>query len=419
MDRADQYRLSQYQFLKFIDEKGKISLKRNELDGRICVEKHIDFETEPVYQFLKTHPNAGTPEIYECVEDEEYVIVLEEYVTGETLEQLRSEREFSQGEAADIIFRLCQILEPLHQANPPIVCRDLKAENVIVDREGELKIIDFDIARVYRPGQNRDTHMLGTQEYAAPEQFGYQQTDPRTDIYALGVLLNYLVLGKFLFEQKLQGPLGTVVEKCTRMDPDQRYQTVGALALDLQGKRKHLDAGVESGTSRGQNKNSYSSDYSGRNHSRFKGTNASSFTGTTDSTERKQDVKKVKEQKKSAVGAQSYCPPGFRTRTPWKMVVAVCGYIFLTYFCFTLQFDTEAGMPLTGFWLWVERFLIWFSQLIFIALVCNYRGWREGLPLLRSQKRIVRIIGYCFAEILLFAAVILILTILDMIFLFS
>jgi len=64
-----------------------------------------------------------------------------------------------------------------HNAVPPIICRDLKAQNVIMTNDGKIKLIDFDIARVYQPGKGRDTMLMGTQGYAAPEQFGFGQTD--------------------------------------------------------------------------------------------------------------------------------------------------------------------------------------------------------------------------------------------------
>ena len=233
MTQITSQRLAAYQDFGFLDEKEKIRLKRSRDTGAICVEKHIAPESASVYRYLAAHPNPAAPEILECIETESGLIVIEEYIEGETLEELLGEGGFSAERAAGIILDLCSALLPLHSAEPPIICRDLKAENVMIDKAGAVRIVDFDISRTWQPGKTRDTLLLGTREYAAPEQFGFRQTDARTDIYALGVLLNYLMLRKFPAEESLSGTWGEIVGKCTRMDPEQRYQNVGELAKAL------------------------------------------------------------------------------------------------------------------------------------------------------------------------------------------
>jgi serine/threonine-protein kinase len=91
---------------------------------------------------------------------------------------------------------LCNVLEYLHGRSPPVVFRDLKPGNVMLTPTSEVKLIDFGIARFFKPGQARDTVNLGTPGYAAPEQYGsLSQTDPRSDIYGLGALLHQMVTG--------------------------------------------------------------------------------------------------------------------------------------------------------------------------------------------------------------------------------
>ena len=132
-------------------------------------------------------------------------------MTGQNLEEMLVGQNISEKEAVFIISQLCDALKPLHNADPPIICRDLKAANVMITMDKEVKIIDFDIARTYQKGQHCDTEMMGTKEYAAPEQYGFRQTDARTDIYAMGVLLNYIISGKYPVEEIVDGKLKWII----------------------------------------------------------------------------------------------------------------------------------------------------------------------------------------------------------------
>lgn len=173
------------------------------------------------------------PKIYECIQTDTNLIVIEEYLSGKNLEEMLKEKYFSEKDAADIIICLCDALYPLHHAKMPVICRDLKAENVILTNEGEVKLVDFDIARIYQPGKSKDTVMMGTQGYAAPEQFGFGQTDARTDIYAMGVLLNYMLVREFPMEKLTEGKFRTIVLKCIKINPEDRYQNVDELKADI------------------------------------------------------------------------------------------------------------------------------------------------------------------------------------------
>ena len=113
-----------------------------------------------------------------------------------------------------------------------IVHRDVKAENVIL-RGDQAVLIDFDASRVFKDEISRDTQVLGTTGYAAPEQYGIAQTDQRADIYALGVLLNILLTGRHPSKELAGGRLGRVVQKCTRVNPQKRYKNVLHLMEDL------------------------------------------------------------------------------------------------------------------------------------------------------------------------------------------
>lgn len=194
MELVEEYRLSEYQDLGMLTDKEQVHIVRNRVNGQIAVRKVVSSDRLRIYAFLQKNQNPFLPVIYECIQQKDELIVIEEYLTGKNLGEWVKDHSFSENEVVRIGIDLCNAMKPLHHANPPIICRDLKPENVIITLDGRLKVVDFDIARTYQMGQRKDTVMMGTQGYAAPEQFGFGQTDARTDIYGIGALLNYLLV---------------------------------------------------------------------------------------------------------------------------------------------------------------------------------------------------------------------------------
>ena len=153
--------------------------------GRARVLKTIHAGHLP-YALLKAHPSPLWPEIVFCAEDADETVVVEEYVSGHTLEERRRARNWlTEAEAALLLASLAVGLADLHALG--IVHRDIKPSNIIIESTGQARLIDFDAARVMKPGASHDTHRLGTEGYAPPEQFGAGATDGRSDLYALGV----------------------------------------------------------------------------------------------------------------------------------------------------------------------------------------------------------------------------------------
>lgn len=123
-------------------------------------------------------------------------------------------------------------LEPIHRDG--IVHRDITASNIIYAGGENFYLIDFGNARTYKPDQATDTEYIGTQNYAAPEQFGFGQSSKKTDIYSIGVLMNVLLTGgKFTYEQLYKGALGRVIKKCTRVHAGSRYAGMRHLRFGL------------------------------------------------------------------------------------------------------------------------------------------------------------------------------------------
>lgn len=353
MDIEQEYRLQMYQDLGPLGMQEEIRLKRNKIYGNICVEKRVSSELKHIYDFLKENNTRGVPQIQECILEEDSLIIIEEYVAGRTLEAIVREAPLGEEEVVRIILQLCDILDVLHNATPSIICRDIKAENIMIDLEGCVWLVDFNIARTFQEGKKRDTVILGTAEYAAPEQFGFFQTDNRTDIYALGVLINYMMTRKFPVEEMVKGRLFQIVQKCTYLEPGKRYQDIEKVKEEL-------------------------------------------F----------QLYPSYRKQKERNTDKKSFVPPGFRSNTFWKKIVAVIGYLFCVWFSFSMEIKSE-NVVLSGWLLRVEQGIIFVSQMLFVGVVCNYRGWRDQIPLFNKKSRYVRIVLYFLTElVLLFAAAI-------------
>ncbi len=204
-------------------------------DGRAeYVAKIIFPEDVPVYRHL-ARISAETPNIARIhgvftVNGE--LCAVRDFVEGMTLEEYRKmNAPLPDREVKRVVVDVCRGLIPVHAAG--IVHRDITPSNIIIDRDGRAVIIDFGISRTVKPGKLADTMILGTQGYAAPEQFGFRQTDARADVYALGVLINYLVTGRLPNEERAIGSLGKVAEKCTKPDPEDRYRSAREVAYAL------------------------------------------------------------------------------------------------------------------------------------------------------------------------------------------
>lgn len=239
-------KLSSYRELKRLDASGKVVLLCDERTGQRLVRKKISLYSREVYSYLMEADFPGIPKIYDCTEAGEELIVLEEYVEGTTLRRYLNENgPFPEKEASRIICELCEILIRLHEGKHPVVGRDLKPENIILTEDLHPVIIDFDSAKFVRNEKN-DTMLLGTPGYAAPEQYGFGASDERTDIYAVGVILNEMLTGCIPMEQTVKGTCGRVIRRCTNLDPQARPKTLRSV-LGMLGYKKYLPPGFRTG----------------------------------------------------------------------------------------------------------------------------------------------------------------------------
>ena len=161
---------------------------------KAMIEATTSFQREVSVLSQLDHPNL--PSIYEHFQNPGYWYLVMDFIAGETLEEYQSKapkRSLLLSEVLDFGIQLCIVLDYLHSQQPSIVFRDLKPANIMRTPTGQLYLIDFGIARYFKPGQAKDTVALGSLGYAAPEQYGKAQTTPRADIYSLGAVLHQLL----------------------------------------------------------------------------------------------------------------------------------------------------------------------------------------------------------------------------------
>lgn len=203
-------------------------------------------------ELLKKLRHPGLPAFVKEYRNAEMRCLVREFVAGQSLDQLAREAPPARPQALAIAIQLCEILAYLHGQTPPIIHRDIKPQNIIVDERGKVTLIDFGISRLYDEVAQADTMSLGTRPYAPPEQYGFSQTDARSDIYSLGVVLRWLLTRREDVPQTsrmLTDPwLVRIVDKCTAFAPEDRYQHVGQVRTALAGRQGlHLPALAASG----------------------------------------------------------------------------------------------------------------------------------------------------------------------------
>lgn len=186
---------------------------------------------------LKDINHRGIPTFVEENKNDEMTCVIREYVEGTPLDKLVYQKPLSERQVISICIQLCDILICIHQHNPPVIHRDIKPQNIIVQNDGNIKLIDFGISRTYSEEAKNDTVYIGTDKFAPPEQYGFSQTDCRSDIFSVGVLLNWLLTGSTDVRESLgtieNERLAKIIGKCTAFDPKDRYSSASKLKTAL------------------------------------------------------------------------------------------------------------------------------------------------------------------------------------------
>lgn len=229
-------------------------------------------------------------------------------------------------ERKDILNQIFDGISYLHHADPSIIHRDIKPSNIMIDQNRIVKIIDYDAAKLYVKNQSRDTVLLGTDGIAAPEQYGFGASDTRTDIYALGMLI------KEMFSDDIN--MLEVSNRCTNMNPDDRYQSIEELkrAASIQTKKK------------------------------------------------------------------SYMNiPGFRSDKKWHKIVASIGYFFIVLISFSSEVLVGDHVVTNPVYCFLARLTILFMVLGWVDVFTEWTGIFNHFPWIHDKNIIKRILGYSFA----------------------
>lgn len=191
-------------------------------------------------ELLRELHHSGLPAFVEEYQNDEMICVVREYAQGVPMDKLAQEKPLTEQQTISMGVQLCDILIYLHGQASPIIHRDIKPQNIIVDEDGTIKLIDFVISRVYDEAAKTDTVFFGTQEFAPPEQYGFSQTDSRSDIFSLGVLLCWLLTGEAEVKKALGSiknrRLAGIIKKCTAFAPKDRYMNAVRVKDALTGR---------------------------------------------------------------------------------------------------------------------------------------------------------------------------------------
>ncbi len=354
MSLSDELALSYYKPVADINADRTVKLVQHTQTGKFYVSKHIAIYNPDVYRSLMADPVPDTPVIYELAEDDSGLTLIEEYLPGDTLQEiLDRDGVFTEDEVIGLLLQLCRIISALHHREPPIIHRDIKPSNIIISPDNVLKLLDFNTAKYEDPDESRDTRLLGTAGYAAPEQYGFGASAVQTDLYSMGVLMNVLLCGAVPSEKLADGSLSAIIKKCTELNPSDRFSDVDELEKALNDLRGDKTPKTKAGSH-------------------------PSWT--------------------------RFLPPGFRTGNALHMMLAVPGYLIIFYLGLTLNIDSDSRLDLT-----LNRIAVILILLLIVFFSADYLDIQERLPLTGSKKWPVLLTGIILYDILLSLTVLIML----------
>lgn len=357
-----------YRFISFInEEKGLMKVSHDKTDNAVFVAKKIRAISVDIYSRLQNYRFAGIPEIFDIIRADDYMIVIEQLIDGQNLgEMIEEDRNYLKhvDNIDHIIAELLNTLEELSSATPVIIHRDIKPDNIMIDNDKKVFLIDFSISRELDGDKVRDTIAMGTRGFAAPEQYGFSESDIRTDFYGLGATIKYILDNvdmdrSYLPDNERLKLIEDFTAKCMMMDKKDRFQNVREIRRFL-GYKQPEDIKVG-------DKKTVRAD---KNRIRSRKSETGNKTNEID--------KKY-----------SYALPGFRTKKPEKMVLATFGYSLVFAFSILAGFvevDGYNGLSESEIYFIniLTSILTFLVLLIVIFFLFNYRGMKDSFPIVRD-----------------------------------
>ncbi len=368
----DDYISNTYEYMGNLTGQGNSYIVLDKLNKRKYILKQLKRFDENIYVTLKDMKINGVPQIYEIYhldsDGEDSLVIIEEYIKGVTLTSYIEENDVTEEKLVSIIIKLTDILDKLHNLKPPVIHRDIKPDNIILSDIGKTYLIDFNISRNYTGIKSKDTVIMGTAGFAAPEQFGFGESDARTDIYGLGATVKYIIDRCEIKSERLT----KLVEKSTKLSPDDRFQNVDELRKTVLNNLNFVNKDKDIQDSQKAN---------------------------------------ISNSRADKLNIKSYALPGFRKKNPFHMLVAVFVYAFLIYCTVTYKLGDYMSDN-KAFELNVNR--IGYSLALFLVFLfsCNYLNWQNKIKWLENQSGIKRIAGVIIIDIFIILITALIVSIL-------
>ncbi|MGN0294017.1 MAG: serine/threonine protein kinase [Lachnospiraceae bacterium] len=430
MSLEDLCTLSYYKKVADIDSSKNVSLVQHTQNHRFYVRKILEIYNAEIYRWLQQSNYIYFPRVYECVEMENEMsvpclTVIEEYIPGETYEDIfREQGPLSEEKAVELGIELCRALSTIHALNPPVIHRDVKPSNMIRQRDGHLCLIDFNAAKTYNSQKQTDTVVIGTDGFAAPEQYGYRQCVIQTDIYGIGASMNYLLTGRTAREQLYTGApisareqipfptsgqipfsvseqapsmtwqrgqnlLSHIIEKATAFEPSGRYQNVQEMMEELERclvlLRKNVDNATYKTITDMTNIPPEPANISPDNEETV---SAKPFSEKSSSAKlsfiKSVFVKTAPEYPRPW---QKYLPPGFRSLSFTHIIPAIFGYLLIFAIGSGTVVTDENGAAVTGMQLWMNRACVTALMLHAVCFLCNYLNIREKAPFMKQIRQ--------------------------------
>lgn len=353
MNIQNELTLSFYKEIALLNAEHQVVLVQHIQTGQIFVKKTLDVYNLNVYSYLKDNPILGIPKIYELIQQEQSLIVIEDYISGQSVETiLEKNGAIPEDKVIKYTLQLCDTLSKLHSAVPSIIHRDIKPTNIIITPYGTAILIDLNAAK-HASDKDKDTTLLGTRGYAAPEQYGFGSSGVQTDIYAVGMLMNTMLTGSFS-QQIIEGRLNSVIKKCTELTPSNRYDSITALLKVLY---------------------------------------------PLDDADNRIFIPTLR---------KNLLPPGFRTGSYLKMLIASTYYIFILWLCWDLELKNSNTITTI-----IQKVFVFIILLSLPFNTLNYADIHKKFPLCSSETRYKRILGIVLLNIvatmsLLFLMIILV-----------
>ncbi len=358
MDLSDELALSYYKTVAEIDSNHAVQLVQHIETKKFYVKKHLTVYHLDIYQALREAPVRNTPQIHLLAEDATGLTVIEEYLPGNTLQELVDrDGPLPEAQVLEYTLQLCQIVSSLHHREPPIIHRDIKPSNVILSPDGVIKLLDLNAAKRVSPSQTRDTVLMGTAGFAAPEQYGFGPSGVQTDLFAVGVLMNVLATGALPSGKKMEGRLAPVMQKCIELDPANRYDSIDDLVVELT------------------------------------------------------QIQKKEKERSASASEQPWrrrLPPGFRSGSVAHMAIAIIGYAAIVFVGWCMELEGA-----TPFSLAVNRLGVILIELAVVFFSADYCGIQARLPLTRSKKPALRLAGIVLYDFAIAFVLFLLLVIFD------